>query len=77
MRAMEALGTIEPTGPIERALVRLLLVAWCVLLVFIGQQVGLALQGHPGAAILSLAVVVAGGGLAWWWVGSITQREVR
>lgn len=77
MRAMEALGTIEPTGPIERALVRLLLVAWCVLLVFISQQVGQTLQGHPGAAILSLAVVVAGGGLAWRWVGSITQREVR
>ena len=65
MRAMEALGTIEPTGPIERALVRLLLVAWCVLLVFIGQQVGQTLQGRPGAAILSLAVGVAGGGLAW------------
>lgn len=27
MRAIEALGTIEPTGPIERALARLLLAA--------------------------------------------------
>ena len=28
MRAIEALGTIEPTGPIERALARLLLAAY-------------------------------------------------
>ena len=51
----------------RRWVARLLVVAWCVLLVFIGQQVGLTLQGHPGAAILSLAVGVAGGGLAWRW----------
>lgn len=28
MRAIEALGTIEPTGPVERALARLLLAAY-------------------------------------------------
>jgi hypothetical protein len=28
VRAIEALGTIEPTGPIERALARLLLAAY-------------------------------------------------
>ena len=51
---------------------RVLAVAWCVLLVFVGQQVGMTLQGRPGAALVALAVTVAGGGLAWWvwwWSG--------
>jgi hypothetical protein len=74
VRAIEALGTIEPTGPIERGLARLLLLAWFTLLVFVGQQVGQTLQGRPGAAILSLAVEWP---VVRWWVGSITQREVR
>ena len=78
VRAIEAVGTIEPTGPIERALARLLQAAWCVVLVLVGQQVGQWLQTQNLAVvILSLAVVVAGGAVAWRWVGSITQREVR
>lgn len=48
---------------------RVLAVAWCVVLMFVGQQVGITLQGRPGAALATLAVVVAGGVLAWWWSG--------
>ena len=64
-----AMATLVNVARKGRAMTRRrwLAVAWCVLLVFVGQQVGLTLQGHPGAAILSLAVGVAGGGLAWRW----------
>ncbi len=48
VQAIEALGTIKPSGPFKQALARLLLVAWCVLLVFVGQQVGLTVTVGSG-----------------------------
>ena len=49
----------------RRRVTRLLVVAWCVLLMFVGQQVGMTLQGRPSAALLALAVTVGGAALAW------------
>jgi hypothetical protein len=36
VRAIEALGTIEPTGPFERAIAGLLQAAWYIVLVLVG-----------------------------------------
>lgn len=44
VRVVNVLGAIEPSGPFERVLARLLQAAWCVVLVVVGQQVGQWLQ---------------------------------